>query len=378
MSDTSSGSDERNRIAGASADSGSTDAPAAASPQWLPFRFSGDGASFFRLWIVNLALTLVTLGIYSAWAKVRTNRYFYGHTSVAGSAFEYHAEPLVILRGRLIAVGVLVAYTLISNFFPLFGLLVLLALMVMLPFIVVRSMRFNAQMTSWRGIRMRFLGEVDGAFGAYIGWPTLGLFSMGLLWPFAWFKKAEFGVNNHRLGATPFRMTATAGSFYRLAMMFTLISVPLFLLFGWLAADLFGPLLDAAAEAEDTASSAEAEALVLGPLYVVLFVGYLLLFSLFSGLRFITIYRRIELGDNAIETDLSIWRFLWVSVSNTVLIVLTLGLFYPWARVRMTRLLIESLEAEAHSLDGFVAASLQDETALGDELGEVMDFGIGV
>src|SRR6059058_745587 len=33
--------------------------------------FTADPKEYFRIWIVNLALTIVTLGIYSAWAKVR-------------------------------------------------------------------------------------------------------------------------------------------------------------------------------------------------------------------------------------------------------------------------------------------------------------------
>ena len=52
---------------------------------------------------VNLALSIVTLGIYSAWASVRTRRYFYANTRVAGSPFEYSAKPLPILRGRILA-----------------------------------------------------------------------------------------------------------------------------------------------------------------------------------------------------------------------------------------------------------------------------------
>ena len=39
--------------------------------------FRGDPKEYFRIWIVNLALTILTLGIYSAWAKVRKQRYFY-------------------------------------------------------------------------------------------------------------------------------------------------------------------------------------------------------------------------------------------------------------------------------------------------------------
>jgi uncharacterized membrane protein YjgN (DUF898 family) len=57
------------------------------------FQFRGTGREFFRIWIVNFALTLITVGIYSAWAKVRTRRYFYGNTALAGHTFDYHASP---------------------------------------------------------------------------------------------------------------------------------------------------------------------------------------------------------------------------------------------------------------------------------------------
>lgn len=57
----------------------------------LPFEFRGNASEFFGIWIVNLLLSVLTLGIYSAWAKVRTKRYFYGNTFVDDSAFEYRA-----------------------------------------------------------------------------------------------------------------------------------------------------------------------------------------------------------------------------------------------------------------------------------------------
>ena len=66
------------------------------------FEFSGSGSEYFKIWIVNILLTIVTLYIYSAWAKVRKNRYFYGNTSIDGSAFEYHAKGIQLLPGRLI------------------------------------------------------------------------------------------------------------------------------------------------------------------------------------------------------------------------------------------------------------------------------------
>ncbi len=75
--------------------------PAAGAPEQL--RFTGSGAEYFGIWIVNLLLTIVTLGIYSAWAKVRRLQYFYRHTEVAGSSFDFHGSPTRILIGRVIA-----------------------------------------------------------------------------------------------------------------------------------------------------------------------------------------------------------------------------------------------------------------------------------
>ena len=82
----------------------------------LPVEFTGKSGEYFKIWIVNVLFSILTLGIYSAWAKVRTNQYFHGHTSIGGHRFRYLAKPLQILKGRLIAVAVFIAYSAISAF----------------------------------------------------------------------------------------------------------------------------------------------------------------------------------------------------------------------------------------------------------------------
>ena len=82
----------------------------------LPVRFTGSGSEYFRIWIVNLLLTLVTLGLYYPWAKVRRLRYFYGNTLVDGVPLAFHGDPRKMFRGWLL-VGVLFAlYSMAGNF----------------------------------------------------------------------------------------------------------------------------------------------------------------------------------------------------------------------------------------------------------------------
>ena len=85
-------------------------------PERHPIEFTASGSEYFRIWIVNLLLIVVTLGIYLPWAKVRKLKYFYSNTWVGGDALDFHGEPVKMLRGTLIAAGFLIAYSVGSNF----------------------------------------------------------------------------------------------------------------------------------------------------------------------------------------------------------------------------------------------------------------------
>src|SRR5882724_3038436 len=98
-----------------------------------PVEFTATTGEYFRIWIVNLALTVVTLGIYSAWAKVRKRRYFYSHTRIDGEGFEYLANPIAILKGRLIAFALFGAFYAVSHFAPLYQFILWIPLAIAAP-----------------------------------------------------------------------------------------------------------------------------------------------------------------------------------------------------------------------------------------------------
>ena len=89
---------------GASSDTVPADSNAAPGMP-VPIEFTGQWGEYFRIWIVNVLLTIVTLGIYAAWAKVRKRRYFCANTRLLGHTFEYLADPLKILYCNLIVVA---------------------------------------------------------------------------------------------------------------------------------------------------------------------------------------------------------------------------------------------------------------------------------
>lgn len=120
--------------------------------------FSGNAKEYFGIWIVNILLTIVTIGIYSAWAKVRRKRYFNGNTVLAGRAFGYHATGGQIFKGRLIAFAFIVVSQLVGLIHPYLVFVPAILLMIFFPWLITRSIRFNARVTSYRNVRFDFVG----------------------------------------------------------------------------------------------------------------------------------------------------------------------------------------------------------------------------
>jgi uncharacterized membrane protein YjgN (DUF898 family) len=63
----------------------------------------------------------------------------------------------------------------------------------------------------------------------------------------------------------------------------------------------------------------------------------------FHALMTNLIWNNTRLGAHRIECNLSPLGLIWITVSNFVLAVLTLGIFIPWAMVRLTRFQVESV-----------------------------------
>jgi uncharacterized membrane protein YjgN (DUF898 family) len=207
-----------------------------------PVIFEGRTSEYFGIWIVNLLLSIVTLGIYSAWAKVRRKKYFYNNTLIDNVGFDYHAKPISILKGRLIAVALLV----VAAINPILQSLVFLVIFIFLPWLVVRGSIFNARNTSHRGLRFDFIGTVGQAVRVFIGLPLLTMITLGLAAPYAAHEKNQFLVNNHRFGLSQFDMKRLVKEFYKVYLI--LIIVPLIGILAAIATPLFlGKVLQAPA-----------------------------------------------------------------------------------------------------------------------------------
>lgn len=343
-----------------------------ASAHEMPFTFTGKTGEFFGIWIVNVLLIILTLGIYTAWAKVRTHRYFYGHTLLDNAPFDYLANPISILIGWLVGVVIFIAYSVVVNVFPLFAGLFALLIFLFVPWFVVRAMAFRLRNTAHRNIRFKFNKNYREAALVFLGLPLLLFPSLGLITPYMIYRQKQFIVDNSNYGQTKFNFTARAWDFYKLAFIILGILIALSILIGAFGGVMHGRLSGLGDKPMDPAV---VPTVVMLPILLI----YFFIIAYWKTAVTNLIWNNVQLEQHQFRSRLSVGYMMWLYFSNTMAILFSVGLLVPWARVRTTRYRFSKLSfIPAGNLGAFLAAKQQEESAIGEEIGEIMDIDIGL
>lgn len=361
------------------------DVPAAVAPRTLALSFTGDGREYFRIWVVNLLLSLATLGIYSAWAKVRRLQYFDRNTMLAGASFDFHGNPRAVLAGRLLSVVLLVAYHYAFGFSATFGMVVIAGLLLALPYLMRGALRFRLGNTSYRGLRLGFDGSVAQAYLAWLP-PAFTVLMPGallalypeqpalaalplplyLLWPLMHARIRHFQHAHLLFGDQHSHYEVKARRFYR----FYLVSGSLALL----AVVAVGAVAGFASVAAGSLRSAALfislvtvlfvlylAYLVIGPYMVVRVSNLAWSNTAFPGIRF--------------RSTLPARAFMKLQTINVLLTLLSLGLYRPFAVVNVYRFRLAHLQVE---VDGDIEAACAHVATRGGAAGDSVADGFGI
>ncbi len=179
-----------------------------------PVRFDGDIGDFLGIAIVNLLLTIVTLGIYRFWGKTRVRKYLWEKTLFQGEPLEYFGKGSEKFVGALLVGvifgGVFFVFTLISTAFvaaglPFVSILLAIALYIGLFWLLgvglYRSQRYMFSRTAWRGIRG---GMVTGGWaygGLYLKTLLLSAVTLGFASPYVATRLWNARMNDTRFGS---------------------------------------------------------------------------------------------------------------------------------------------------------------------------------
>ncbi|MGF1686310.1 DUF898 domain-containing protein [Photobacterium japonica] len=374
-------------------------------------RFYGRGGEFFGIWIVNILLSVVTLGIYSAWAKVRTKKYFYGNTDLAGDRFDYHGDPVQILKGRIVAIVCVWIWLFSSKLSPTVTGILFVLFMAIMPWLVYSNTRFDARMTSYRNVRFNFVGTLKDAYIVFLGGPiaafavisvcaTLsrvisgfssivgGLLGLGVaalaFVAYAWvgMRISSYFANGYCYGHRRFNAVLMTKEYVKTYLLAGLLGGGISLLMVLVISLVVGisslPLL----ATDPTAVGIAA----------MMFAGFFIYIGMFVAMLVVSGFVHARIRNyvfSQISTDgeppyglgsrMTAGSLVWLHLTNFFLAVITLGFARPWVMVRSARYVADTTavygdmsQLTAHGED------YSDDSALGDEMANAFDLDIGI
>ncbi len=373
----------------------------------LSIQFTGSGSEYFRIWIVNLLLMLVTLGIYYPWAKVRRLRYFYGSTEINGAPLDFHGDPKKMLRGYALT-GVLVGlYSTAGNFSPLAGLIAFILIAALWPALFKSSMQFRLANTSWRGLRFRFTGGVGGAYRA-----MLPLFIPGVLilvavlfvpdgkqpppWylallgglaavmllaaPWLWWNLKSYQHNHYALAQQQTELRSTVGAFY-LVFLKTL-GVTLLAIAALVGVVATLGALGAAGVAAPRGGGAIGAVFIAAAIGAIVgvFVVQLLPRPYFTSRMQNLLWSRTGNSSMRFRSRLEFVSLLGLTLKNWLLMVLTLGLYWPFAAIALARMRLQAVSLTTRVDPDLLIdrARAKEGEAAGDAAGDLLGLDIGM
>ncbi len=359
----------------------------------VTLEFNGKAVEYFRIWIVNVLLSIVTLGIYSAWAKVRNKQYFYANTLLDGSPFQYSASPIAILKGRIIVIAVLAAVSILSQFFPLTNAIFFVFIFLVTPWLVMRSMMFNARYSSYRNLNFSFEKNLSGAVTTFIGLTILMIITLGLAYPLLTHGIQKYRVDNHGFGQYVFHFKSSIKAFYKyyavgvLIVVLTLVVISI--LFGGVMGAIMGPL-NADPDSNTALSTVTNMSLVL--VAIIYFIGYYAAYAYVQANTFNTVWSKTALNKAsahllteqtvplmAFKGNLTAGKMMYLYLTNTLGIMVSVGLLIPWAKIRLARYRIESLEVSSLADLKVIIANQQEQVGtIGSEMGDLLDIDIAM
>ena len=371
-----------------------------------PLRFHGHEGQYFRIWIVNVLLGVLTLGLYTPWARRRTVQYFYQSTEVADGNFEFTAPIRRMLVGFLLFGGLYLAINLAGNsndkLARTIGNVFVALAVLAAPWLWASAMRFRLRHTRWRGLQLTFAPSAGALYLA--SWPLLalpvlffclvmsaatvraygpvltGLLVLAIVLLCAvclallQYNYARLLVVDTRIGAQGGRWKVERGAYLRIALQAIGIAV----LLGAVIGAVSSIILAGYTLGMKNLRGSILLGLVLGG--ATWFLAIVPALAWREARTFQLVWNNTGVSQLArFRCNLRIGAFVGLRIRNALLNLVTLGLYRPFARVKVYRMKCESvtmhLRGSPESLVGELARQ-QDEGGFSDALADGLGLDI--
>jgi len=313
-------------------------------PNTARLRYHGTGGALFGLMFVNYLLTLITLGIYSSWARNKVRVFHWSHTEMDGDRFAYHGTGGELFVGLLKAIGVMMVLglafamiapavqeetTTVAGVVSVLGFYAVVSVLVV--YAVNSARRYRLSRTSWRGIRFSFHGQGGDFIKLVIRGTLLTIVTLGFYAPYFQNQARKFFVDHARFGSEPFMYDGTPAPLFGHYVKAFILTIP-----------------------------------TLGLYWV--------WYSAFKHRHF---WNHSTMRGARFQCTITGGALLGLHLTNLLLVVCTLGIGTPWAVVRVHEFWANNLALVGTVDWASITQRAQEASTVGEGLADSFDVDVG-
>lgn len=341
--------------------------------------YSGQIGGVYRIWLLNIFLSVITLGIYSFWGKTRMRRYLTGCFRLGGDTFEYTGTGKELFTGFAKASPVLIVFFICASLLPpFFAWVVYLPLLYLIPVAIFMSMRYRLNRVTWRGIRARLTGS-PFRFGGFALWRMfLNVVSFGILIPASDIATYGYMANRAGIGNMRARFEGKSSALVATHVVTLIISGAIvvaaigFVFFAGGAAAMSGA-------GQEGASAAASAAAFVG--FLLAGVLVMLTRSFYHAALMREKMRGLTLGSIRFKCTATGLDVLKLRLGNLLLVVFTLGLAMPVVIHRRMKFSAQHLIVGGDLDSADLMQAARENGAVGEGLDDLFgidtDIGLG-
>jgi uncharacterized membrane protein YjgN (DUF898 family) len=264
--------------------------------------------------------------------------------------------------------------------FEVAGVIAFLAFIAM-PWLVRQSVCFKLRNTSYRHVPFRYEGKIRSFYAFFTVHIFLNILTLMLIFPYSYVKFKELIINHAHYGDGDFEFTGKSGSVYGIYMKLFLWSVVVLFtvtaFIGTLGIGITGIFEQLTALDEEVNRDMLTIFASLG-----IFLLYLPFIFWNKGLSdgYFSNYVRnnTTLNRSKLKGEMRPFKLGIISAGNALAILFSLGLLYPWAKIRYLKYKLEQTSFACQDYEQFQSHGYVTGSTVGEEMVDFFDIDIGL
>lgn len=328
------------------------------------------------IYLVNWFFTIITLGVYYFWGRIKIRKYLYGQIELDGSRFSFRGTGQELFVGFL---KVLAASLPVVALFIIPGVpenaavaVVYLFVLGLLPLALYGAKRYQMSRSCWRGIRFHFRGSIKEIYKIFLIGNLLNILTLGLYYPFYRVRMRRYWMNGSTFGLAAFRYYGKGKELFRpylkcylwsllfLFLILTAVSVPGIGVKAFPKTGLIHPAM-----------------LLIPILFFIAFIGLNSVWFYWAAYEYRYHWNHTEFDGVPFQSDMRGWDIFNRRVAHFLVLVCTLGLGFIWTKIDILRLYFS--KTAMTKLPDFAKikrdAEVSQVKATGESLADFFDLG---